>query len=113
MKKILLVVFAAMLFNSCFAQPQTTSVVSYLGHSAWSVQINNNLLIFDYQEKFDFDWGEQKPAKNLAAGYITIDEIKDYNVYVFVSHSHIDHFDEVIFDWENEVENITYFFGWE
>ncbi len=112
-KTFLLVLFLGILFNSSIAQPHTKSVVTYLGHSAWSVKINNNLLIFDYQEKFDFDWGEQKPAKNLASGYITSDEIKDYNVYVFISHSHIDHLDEVIFNWKNEVENITYFFGWD
>ncbi len=115
MKRTLLLSIVTILFNNFIAQTHTKSVVTYLGHCGWSVKINNNFLIFDYQERerYEFDWGEQKPAKNLAAGYIIPDEIKDYNVYVFVSHSHIDHFHKVIFDWENEVENIKYFFGWD
>jgi len=113
MKKTIGLIFAILIIISLNSKAQSESLVTYLGHSAWSVKINNNLLVFDYQEKFDFDWGEQKPARNLASGYLTIKEIKDYNVYVFVTHSHIDHFDEIIFDWEDEVENIKYFFGWD
>ena len=39
--------------------------------------------------------------------------IKELNVYVFVSHVHSDHYNPCIFDWKNEIENITYIFGFQ
>jgi len=54
-----------------------------------------------------------KPEKpSLDTGWIDPKEIKDLKVRVFVSHSHDDHFDPVIFTWKEDVPNITYFFGW-
>ena len=32
---------------------------------------------------------------------------------VLVTHSHPDHYDEVIFEWEKTVKNLTYIFGWQ
>ncbi len=86
--------------------------VTYLGHSGWAIKTNNNFLIFDYQERYDFDW-EKQPEKNLLSGYVNTEEIKNFNVYVFTSHEHTDHFAPLILDWEKEIENITYFFGWD
>ena len=86
--------------------------VIYLGHCGWAIRTENNFLIFDYQET----WGtksEKYSGKNLLSGYIDTDEIKDDNVYVFTSHSHIDHYDPMILNWDKEIENITYFFGWD
>ena len=34
------------------------------------------------------------------------------NVTVFVTHSHVDHYDPVIFEWEKVVDHIHYVFGW-
>lgn len=66
--------------------------VNYLFHSGVSVECGSKLLIFDYYKK-----GIE--GKNLTR----YDE-----VYVFVSHSHIDHFDRRIFDWDKNHKGICY-----
>lgn len=111
--KLKLIILLSITFFSCnhiFAQEEVS--VIYLGHSGWAVKTENNFLIFDYQET----WGtksDMDSTKNLLSGYINPEEIKDNNVYVFTSHSHIDHYDPLILEWEKEMENITYFFGWD
>lgn len=79
----------------------------YLGQSGWAVKTTGKLLIFDYCE--------QSAVPNeplLANGHINPMEIKNLDVYVFSSHVHKDHFDKVILDWQKNIENIQYFFGW-
>jgi L-ascorbate metabolism protein UlaG (beta-lactamase superfamily) len=39
-------------------------------------------------------------------------EIKDENVFVFVSHKHQDHYDRIINTWKALIPNITYIAGW-
>ena len=34
-------------------------------------------------------------------------------MYVFVTHSHSDHYDPAILEWDREGQRIEYFFGWE
>jgi len=83
----------------------------YLGHAGWMVKTKNHLLIFDYISVSRLEKRPENPS--LADGYIDPDEIKDLDVFVFVSHGHGDHFDPKIFDWEKSVKNIRYIFGWE
>jgi len=52
-------------------------------------------------------------VQSLATGRINPAEIRDLDVYVFVSHSHEDHYDPVILDWQDQVENLTHIFGWQ
>ena len=83
------------------------AVVWYLGHCGYAVRTQNHMLIFDYIEL------EEDPSeRSLEAGFIDPEEIKDLDVSVFVTHEHIDHFDEIIFSWEKVVKNIDFFFGW-
>ena len=83
----------------------------YLGHAGWAVKTKNHFLIFDY---VSYSRSSEKPENpTLADGYINPAEIKDLDVFVFVSHGHGDHFDPVIYEWEKVVENIQYIFGWE
>lgn len=86
---------------------ENQAVVYYLGHSGWAVKTKSHFLIFDYFER-DKNIGD----KTLMKGYINPSEIKDENVYVFVSHKHPDHFDKVIKDWKDVILNITYISGW-
>ncbi len=83
----------------------------YLGHAGWAIRTKNHLLIFDYV------WvprsGSPAESPSLADGFIDPAEIKDCSVFVFVSHRHGDHFDPMIFQWEESVKNIRYIFGWE
>ncbi len=86
----------------------------YLSHCGYAVKTRSTLLIFDYWHK----GGDNKnddipPVFSLANGRINPEEIKDLDVYVFVSHAHLDHYDPVIFDWEKTVKNISHIFGWQ
>lgn len=84
------------------------ALVCYLYHAGWAVKTSNTLLVFDYWERMP----KQENAA-LFDGFINPEEIKGQHVYVFVSHSHGDHFDERVMDWKSVVPNITYIFGWE
>lgn len=92
------------------------AIVWYLGHCGYAVKTKTKLLIFDYQENVKLpDRSEVVPPNNpsLFNGWINPEEIKDLDVVVFVSHSHSDHFDQKIFNWEKVVKKINYVFGWQ
>jgi L-ascorbate metabolism protein UlaG (beta-lactamase superfamily) len=97
------------------AGPPTEGVarVTYLGANGWGVQINDKFLIFDYQERTDPNPPTRGEVRNLSRGYIDLGELSDFDIYVFVTHSHFDHYDRVIYTWVRDTESITYFFGWE
>ncbi len=66
--------------------------VTYHHHSGFSVQVESTLLVFDYWEGED---KELPPAARLIS-----DSMKQYSqVFVFVSHAHPDHLDQVIYTW--------------
>jgi L-ascorbate metabolism protein UlaG (beta-lactamase superfamily) len=89
------------------------AVIWYLGHCGYAVRTRNHFLVFDYQEKQDGRQSRSRPAQpSLANGWIEPGEIKNLRVRVFVSHSHDDHYDPIIFTWKDTVANIAYFFGW-
>ena len=74
--------------------------VTYYHHSGFSVASGDVLLVFDY-------WtGKQKKLPENRR--ITPDFLARFrDVYVFVSHDHPDHFDEVIYTWE-QYATVTY-----
>jgi len=84
------------------------ATIWYLGHAGWAVKTRDNLLIFDYWEST-----APRSRRSLSNGYVDPAEIADQNVYVFVSHSHGDHYDPIILEWQSVIPNITYVFGWE
>jgi len=76
------------------------AAVRYHHHSGFSVQVDSTLLVFDYWE------GENKELSNAAR--LTADSFKAFSqVFVFVSHAHPDHLDQVIYTWM-EGNPITY-----
>jgi len=80
----------------------------YLSHSGWAIKTQNCFFIFDYTEM------EKKPEyPSLINGFINADEIKDQNIYVFVSHAHSDHYDYEIHNWKKSIKKIDYIFGWQ
>ncbi|UCC79393.1 MAG: MBL fold metallo-hydrolase [Candidatus Zixiibacteriota bacterium] len=87
--------------------------IRFLGHCGFAVQTENHLLIFDYVEKRLEGKYEEPETRSLSTGYINSAEIEDRKVSVFVTHSHTDHYDPVIFDWEDIIPDIKYFFGWQ
>ena len=72
------------------------AAVWYLYHAGWAVKTSNTVMIFDY----------------VPDGFADPGMFKDENVYVFISHSHGDHFSPKILDWQNQISNIIYIFGW-
>jgi L-ascorbate metabolism protein UlaG (beta-lactamase superfamily) len=87
------------------------ALIWYLGHAGWAIKTKSHFLIFDYVSSSSTGKTAENPS--LAAGYIDPAEIKDLDVFVFVSHSHGDHFDPSIFRWERVIKNTHYVFGWE
>jgi L-ascorbate metabolism protein UlaG (beta-lactamase superfamily) len=66
--------------------------IYYLYHSAVAVVIDGALLVFDYYR--------HKPNMGIEDGFIGERELAEASrVYVFVSHSHDDHFNPCVFDW--------------
>jgi L-ascorbate metabolism protein UlaG (beta-lactamase superfamily) len=93
--------------------PAGGAIVWYLGHCGYAVRTENYFLVFDYQEKQDGRQPKTRPVQpSLESGWIVPSDIKDLKVRVFVSHSHADHFDPVIFTWKAAVPDIVYYFGW-
>ncbi|UCD37366.1 MAG: MBL fold metallo-hydrolase [Fidelibacterota bacterium] len=86
--------------------------VWYLGANGYAVNINNRVLIFDYQEQTD-PHPPPRTERNLQNGYIDPGVLDTMRVYVFVTHTHFDHYDPVILEWEDQIDSSTYFFGWE
>jgi len=82
------------------------AVIWYLGHSGWAIKTRDHFLVFDY---FNRDRDPAAPA--LCNGRINCKEIAGENVAVFVSHEHGDHFDPQVFDWKEDVPEMTYVMG--
>ncbi|MBQ8081820.1 MAG: MBL fold metallo-hydrolase [Clostridia bacterium] len=77
------------------------ATVTYLYHSGFLVSVEDTLLVFDYWE------GDNRSLPLRAR--ITERDFEPYRrVFVFVSHNHADHFDEVIYTWDRAKYNITY-----
>lgn len=73
--------------------------IYFLHHSAVCVIFDKTLLIFDYYLHND--------DKHIEDGHISKEDIACFErVYVFVSHSHHDHFNPAIFDWASP--RVTY-----
>lgn len=73
--------------------------IYYLHHSAVCVIFDRTLLIFDYYL--------HEGDKHIEDGHISKEDIAGFDhVYVFVSHSHHDHFNPVIFEWASP--RVTY-----
>ncbi|MFC2099280.1 MBL fold metallo-hydrolase [Candidatus Bipolaricaulota bacterium] len=113
-----LVLFLALCTSAIFGSASSGTYASrevevrYLGANGWAVIVANRVLIFDYQEQTDPS-PPPRSERNLANGYIQADELAGYDVSVFVTHSHFDHYDRVIHGWEAELESVKYFFGWQ
>lgn len=77
----------------------------YLYNSGFAVKINKKLLIFDYFNDTPSDLDE-----SLYGGVIRPEDLDNLDVYVFVTHRHHDHYNKVIFTWQeqNVANTITY-----
>jgi len=74
---------------------------TYLYHSAFSVELDDTLLVFDYIQAPEAEGKDSQGTLNREA------LAKYKQVVVLVTHSHGDHFDPVIFDWA-EANRVRY-----
>jgi len=88
---------------------QNTVKIYYLYHSGFAVKIKGNLLIFDYYSN-----ESQEGLRGLSRGTISQEDLKEAEkVYVFVSHSHYDHYNPIIFEWNQVNSNTQYFLSFD
>jgi len=87
---------------------ESDAVIWYLGHAAWAIKTSTHLLIFDYYVQ-----SEPPPMPSLGNGFVNPEELKDLDVVVFVSHRDSDHYDPLIWQWQDVIPDITYVLGWE
>lgn len=80
-------------------------MIYYIYHSAFAVELEKNILIFDY---YKIPKGKSEKEREFLEKYI---EKTDKQVYVFSSHSHSDHFNHEILNWKNMNRNIIYVFS--
>ncbi len=78
-----------------------TLTVTYLFHSGFLVAVEDVLLVFDY-------WRGENSTLPAKACVSEKDFQRFRRVYVFVSHSHVDHFDPIIYDWDRAKYHIEY-----
>jgi L-ascorbate metabolism protein UlaG (beta-lactamase superfamily) len=99
--------------RNAVAQTDPNVHIWSLGGNGWALRIDERFLVFDYVERSDLAPLASGEAQDLQRGYIDADELRDFDVYVFVTHSHPDHFDPVILGWQDQIPTIAYFFGWQ
>ena len=75
-------------------------LITHYYHSGFSVASERTLVVFDYWRG---EKAELPPDKQL-----TVEKLKAFeNVFVFISHEHIDHLDPVVFTW-GDAGNVSY-----
>ena len=79
------------------------AVIYYLFHSGFAVEYKDYLLIFDYYRMPD-----NAALDGLAEKELINKIVEAKHVFVFVSHSHYDHFNPKVFDWKRYNSSLTY-----
>ena len=83
--------------------------IYYLYHSGFAVRIKDSLLIFDY-----YSDEPQEGLRGLSRGTVSQQDLKEAEkVYVFVSHNHFDHYNPIVFEWDQVNSNIQYFLSFD
>lgn len=81
----------------------TNVKIWYLFNSGFALRVENKLLIFDY-----FYEQPVQDRVGLEGGVISAEDLIGLDVYVFVSHGHHDHYNRIIFSWEQYADRVTY-----
>ncbi|MBU3188017.1 MBL fold metallo-hydrolase [Clostridium bowmanii] len=81
--------------------------IYYIYHSGFAIKTKNHFLIFDY-----FKEPLEKDETHHKSELLSSENIKNMkNVFVFATHSHADHFNSRILEWEKYNRNIKYIFS--
>ncbi len=79
--------------------------IHYLYHDGFIVETASHILIFDHYNNTN----DNTNVSGVKAGIISEDIFKtEKSIYVFVSHTHEDHFNPIIFEWKNINSKIEY-----
>jgi L-ascorbate metabolism protein UlaG (beta-lactamase superfamily) len=81
--------------------------IYYIYHSGFAIKTKNHFLIFDYYKQPIENDITHKPTSVLSPENIKAMK----NVFVFASHSHEDHFNSSVLDFEDYNSNIKYIFS--
>lgn len=78
--------------------------IYYIYHSGFAVETTNYFLVFDYYKE------SNNTNESIHLNNFTLKDLirNKKNVLIFSSHSHHDHFNPVILDWEKYNQNIKY-----
>ena len=87
--------------------------VHYLGGNSWAVRVGHKLLVFDYVQAPDAPGPTLIQEPGLPRGRIGGEELDSLELFVFVSHQHLDHYDPRIHEWRDRARSIHYIFGWQ
>jgi len=78
-------------------------IIHYLFHSGFTVEYGDYFLVFDYYPPPDGTLIPEFSEKDIA------DKVIGYSYpFVFISHSHHDHFSPEVFDWKKYNPSLTY-----
>ena len=77
-------------------------MVYYIYHSAFVIELEKSILIFDF---YKFPNNKKKEKEKFFNRFI---KRTDKKVYIFATHSHPDHFNKEILTWSKINENIKY-----
>jgi ankyrin repeat protein/L-ascorbate metabolism protein UlaG (beta-lactamase superfamily) len=77
----------------------------FLGNSGWAVRTQNHFLVFDY---FDNTRAKQPEHPCLSSGFINPSELAGQKMFVFSTHSHQDHYNRSIFNWDDNNPDVNY-----
>lgn len=78
--------------------------IIYHHHSGFSIQLGKTLLVFDY-------WRGEKESLSLSAQLLPSFLTRFDHVYVFISHSHMDHYDPIVYEWALGLRHVEYLQG--
>lgn len=83
--------------------------VWYLFHSGFAIKTCNHFMVFDYYIDKPVHLPRSLDTGVIDPGEIShLQEATDFKVTVFSSHAHHDHFNPVIFKWQESVSDIRY-----
>ncbi|MFP4661000.1 MAG: MBL fold metallo-hydrolase [Halanaerobiales bacterium] len=84
--------------------------IYHLYHSGVAIDYQDCLLIFDYfRDSTEKISNLSNSDSGLINGVVRANDLQKYKeIYVFVSHNHSDHYNPVIFDWQDYNSNIKY-----
>lgn len=77
-------------------------MIYYIYHSAFAVELEKNILIFDF---YKFPKNKKIEENDFFKRFI---ERKDKQVFVFSTHSHADHFNAKVLEWQHLNDTIKY-----